>query len=747
VGNGQSKASTNDNGDEENRSSADSGDSQIPVSAAPQPSGSIPMHRLLPDTWGSRSSLLLQGSCSRLVTDKLLCQPCEKVANDVANEIAEQKLGLLQRARSLRPPSVAPPEPPELKPVPGYHSAAPASLSPSHRATLISPNRHSRGSFRGSQRVLLPGQTQLGDDEFYFPYSCEWDAGPVHMKDIMEDGMPPDQRASDVEHLRLSITVKSANHLPKADAGFGKCDPYIELRFFDQKFRTKTHNMTYDAFFEETFSLFVHAENVKQAALETDADRAAAMGLAVELECFDFDLFGANDSIGTMTLLLKDLLDQTQDFGSEITLERNLKRHGQTAFGADGKQTSITISCKRVELDAKRPRLGVVTLESCLAQSDGALAIVCSRQTLSFGDESASQYVGVGAKTVKARFRRSSSFFSESFFKQNKEKDKTTASGKKSAVTQSLQAEDEEDKKIPDDDIYWREWLETFLESLTINILVMLLVLIDVINIVVTLLSNSLEETETQTQITYFVLACFVVELSTRMLAQGRRFFQNYWNIFDVIVIYASIAFSAAQYYIAQAKSRDGIEDARQATTSLRILSRIAMALRMIRVISHARKLAKLKGTVSRGLRAAVSQNKRRFVRNGFDLDLTYITDRIIAMSAPALGEHKAYRNDGHVVSRFLSLRHYGSFFIFNLCDTCLSSDGVIGNYHPQMFFNQVQRIPFEDHGPPLLLELIHFCREATKWLRRDAANIMAVHCKGGKGRTGIMIAVTCLFK
>ena len=76
-------------------------------------------------------------------------------------------------------------------------------------------------------------------------------------------------------------------------------------------------------------------------------------------------------------------------------------------------------------------------------------------------------------------------------------------------------------------------------------------------------------------------------------------------------------------------------------------------------------------------------------------------------MSAPALGEHKAYRNDGHVVSRFLSLRHYGSFFIFNLCDTCLSSDGVIGNYHPQMFFNQVQRIPFEDHGPQLLLELI----------------------------------------
>ena len=36
-----------------------------------------------------------------------------------------------------------------------------------------------------------------------------------------------------------------------------------------------------------------------------------------------------------------------------------------------------------------------------------------------------------------------------------------------------------------------------------------------------------------------------------------------------------------------------------------------------------------------------------------------------------------------------------------------LSSDGVIGNYHPQMLFNQVQRIPFEDHAPPLMSEMI----------------------------------------
>lgn len=41
-----------------------------------------------------------------------------------------------------------------------------------------------------------------------------------------------------------------------------------------------------------------------------------------------------------------------------------------------------------------------------------------------------------------------------------------------------------------------------------------------------------------------------------------------------------------------------------------------------------------------------------RFVKQQFDLDLTYITNRIIAMSAPAFGGHSSYRNDINVVAR-----------------------------------------------------------------------------------------------
>ena len=35
---------------------------------------------------------------------------------------------------------------------------------------------------------------------------------------------------------------------------------------------------------------------------------------------------------------------------------------------------------------------------------------------------------------------------------------------------------------------------------------------------------------------------------------------------------------------------------------------------------------------------------------------------------------------------------------------------------------------------------MITFCADVKDWLKQDDKNIIAVHCKGGKGRTGTMI-------
>lgn len=45
-------------------------------------------------------------------------------------------------------------------------------------------------------------------------------------------------------------------------------------------------------------------------------------------------------------------------------------------------------------------------------------------------------------------------------------------------------------------------------------------------------------------------------------------------------------------------------------------------------------------------LRKIVSGNRKRFQDDKFDLDITYITDRVLAMSFPASGFEQMYRNN-----------------------------------------------------------------------------------------------------
>lgn len=132
-----------------------------------------------------------------------------------------------------------------------------------------------------------------------------------------------------------------------------------------------------------------------------------------------------------------------------------------------------------------------------------------------------------------------------------------------------------------------------------------------------------------------------------------------------------------------------------------------------------------------RALRHLVSQNKVRTVGGGFDLDLTYLTDEIIAMGLPATGSESLYRNPIEEVVRFLELHHHGMYKIFNLCNE--------RTYDISKFGDACATFPFEDHGAPPLELIRAFCQSAKGWMCQGLDRVVAIHCKAGKGRTGVM--------
>ncbi|XP_010487885.1 PREDICTED: phosphatidylinositol 3,4,5-trisphosphate 3-phosphatase and protein-tyrosine-phosphatase PTEN2A [Camelina sativa] len=144
--------------------------------------------------------------------------------------------------------------------------------------------------------------------------------------------------------------------------------------------------------------------------------------------------------------------------------------------------------------------------------------------------------------------------------------------------------------------------------------------------------------------------------------------------------------------------------------------------------------------------RHAVSQNKRRYQEGGFDLDLTYITENIIAMGFPA-GDMSSgffgyvegfYRNQMEEVINFLETQHKAKYKVYNLCSERL--------YDVSLFEGKVASFPFDDHNCPPIHLITSFCQSAYSWLKEDIENVVVVHCKAGMARTGLMICSLLLY-
>lgn len=115
-------------------------------------------------------------------------------------------------------------------------------------------------------------------------------------------------------------------------------------------------------------------------------------------------------------------------------------------------------------------------------------------------------------------------------------------------------------------------------------------------------------------------------------------------------------------------------------------------------------------------IREMVSGNKKRYKDDVYNLDLTYISPRIIAMAMPGEGLiQTVYRNELSEVSKFLNEHHGDKYKVINLSQkayTYSKFNKKVGSGE------QVTEYEWVDHHSPYLPVMFEACEEMHRWLR-----------------------------
>nr|XP_056712859.1 phosphatidylinositol 3,4,5-trisphosphate 3-phosphatase TPTE2-like [Euleptes europaea] len=277
-------------------------------------------------------------------------------------------------------------------------------------------------------------------------------------------------------------------------------------------------------------------------------------------------------------------------------------------------------------------------------------------------------------------------------------------------------AEDHREQNIR---AYILKKISPYVMSFGFRLFGVVLIFVDILLVILSLVVD--DPNEIIESISLAIALFFFIDVLLLVYIEGfKNYFASKLNILDSVVVVGTLMINII-YYVTDV---GGVGQFPRIVVIFRSL-RIIILIRIFRLASEKRQLEKAS-------RRMVSENKRRYLKDGFDLDLTYITARVIAMSFPSSGQQSFYRNPILEVVRFLDTKHEDHYKVYNLC----SEQG----YDPLYFHYRVERFFIDDHNVPALEEMLRFTANVREWMNQDPKNIIVIHCKGGKGRTGTMV-------
>uniref|UniRef100_A0A8D0LA62 Tensin 3 n=1 Tax=Sphenodon punctatus TaxID=8508 RepID=A0A8D0LA62_SPHPU len=106
----------------------------------------------------------------------------------------------------------------------------------------------------------------------------------------------------------------------------------------------------------------------------------------------------------------------------------------------------------------------------------------------------------------------------------------------------------------------------------------------------------------------------------------------------------------------------------------------------------------------------------------GYELDLTYITERIIAVSFPANCSEETYLRNLQDVTRMLKSKHGDNYLVLNLSEKRYD----LAKLNPKVIMD----MGWPDlHAPPLN-KMCTICKAMESWLNDDSQHVVVIHCR-----------------